>query len=157
MIHSDNAAHHFRKWCIWHLVLSITGLLRATSRCCVPSASIQSVAAHALKTGAESDNTCSACIFASPSQVCLHGTTNQQLGENLSTWGLLRSFSPSQPPCPSSSWLPLLRRAIPVDGALPPSCYHCSCDFSFETITSSCISKCSHSSNEIPGHSLEPN
>ena len=31
------------------------------------------------QTGRESDNMCSALIFASPSQVCLHGTTNQQL------------------------------------------------------------------------------
>lgn len=108
------------------------------------------------QTGTESNDMCSALIFASPSRVCLHSTTNQQLGPSFALGHYYPAFNPSWPCYSSLNWLPSLGMAILMDRALLFSCHQHLCDFSFAMITSSRISECSRSSNEIPRRSLEP-
>ena len=63
------------------------------------------------QTGTESDNTCSALLCTSPSRVCVHGTTNQQLGPPFARGSYYTTFRPSRPRYSS----PQLA-AIPWDG-----------------------------------------
>lgn len=102
------------------------------------------------QTGTESDNMWSLPIFASP----VKSVSMAQL-----TRSLVLPFCVGATPLPSVHPKCLVCHfsgGLSGWNALLPSCHHHSCDAAFETITSSWISKCSHSSNEIPRRFWNP-
>ena len=152
--HRDDAAHHLSKLHIRHLAVRTTLLLRATSRCRLPSASIQSTAAHALRW-AQSQTICAhLCFVQSSLSPC---ASNQQLGSPFPRGRDSTALNHPSHTIPPPTGCHFSGKP---GGWLRLSCLHAITThviFSFEAITSSWISKCAWSFNEIPRlGSLEP-